>query len=201
MEVTVSTRPIAMIDLKRTSRFPTYFGELPYLGELQGDSSTDLPFIERSDASLHGLFPYGSTPRLGTVGNIQCETELSEEDGGDKPSDAVFRVAFEDIESFRRTVAPSQWSPSGGSQSAMQALVLTNWLQFVAENESSRPILNIEEIGRFAGRTIEREKQAPVTVSPALRREAPATRVGGLGHVSAGLLLWLESSDADAEDV
>ena len=40
---------------------------------------------------------------------------------------------------------------------------------------------------------IKAQTESRVSISPGLRRKKPKTTTTGLGHVSAGLLLWLES--------
>jgi hypothetical protein len=82
-----------------------------------------------------------------------------------------------------------------------QCKALTNWLRSVAEDEPSRPILQIDEEGATLGESMHRRDKAIVYVSAALKQKTPSKHVGNLGHVGAGLLLWLESSAEDDGDV
>ncbi len=218
MSVTdVSTRPVAEIDLRRSrlsAAFLGYMVEPEYAPEPEG--IVVYPSTESSPLSL-SMFPAGEADslqqpdvlvRFGPRGNetlyvIQCKSEANEGGQFQAEREPVSRVSLNDIASFvGRTTSETIWHPREqlSSTGKRQCRALTNWLRSVAEDEPSRPILDIEEAGATSSMPLCHREKATVSVSPGLQRETPPMQVGGLGNVSAGLLLWLESSAEDDGD-
>lgn len=209
MEVAeVSTRSIAEIDLKRSlaRHVSQYSRESHYLRQPQTVGlgfSTDVPFLGMGCEPQYNMLVFPLAIHEAMLGGVEWKTEREGEQESEGQAEVNFRVAFEDIEPFVGTALSSRrqsMQRPHDTQANVQYRTLTNRLRSVASNERSRPILDIEETRAATAGPLRPKKQVPVTVSPALQRQAPTTKIGGLGHVSAGLLLWLESSEAKDED-
>jgi hypothetical protein len=209
MEITeVSTRSIAEIDVNRLvmCHISPPPGGLPFAAELEGGTarvSTGVSILGAGAAPSYDVLVVGSSTIHGMVSAIQCKSASDLGQQSVELGRGGSRAAFEHFEPWvKRVVLSNWWQPTGripGQRgTGVQIRALTNWLRAVANNESSRPILDLGELSRDQPAD---KSRIPVSISPSLRRESPATKVGGLGHVSAALLLWLESSDADCQDL
>lgn len=180
----VSTRSIAEVDLEPqiARRFATYFYGG---GELTEVLFTDSEFPNVVPPSTHDIVIRQASDIAEIVRSRQEKDELL--------GPVVGRVAFSAIEPLVRHVTQARESsnPTNASNLAIHYKAITNWLRSAAEDEQSRPILDLEEITPPLPRT-----RVPISVSASLKTKPPTTNLG-LGHVSAGLLLWLESSEAD----
>jgi len=200
----ISTRSISEINLegRSTSCISSFFGDPQRNLEVP---LTKVPFIDHAGNSPSDLIlstlSDGNEPDWGIV----CKSVPSENEVGSVAAEEFSSISFEDIESYIRCRFEPSWDQLDANlkrfQQRMQNRALTNRLRNFDEAISSRPLLNLEETRWLTDMPEEKSKKVPVTVSPSLLNKVPATKIGGLGHVSAGLLLWLESSEADDEHV
>jgi hypothetical protein len=209
---------VAEIDLER-SRFSAGLSRHSLASRLSdyeyllipSTESSVLPFgvlfVAEAEQEQCDVIVYNTSFVLRPLKAIQVKNEAA---AGEKPEgggQVSFRVSLDDVASFvRRTYASELFSAATHSSAAdrqtrVYVKALTNWLRSIADDEPSRPILDIEEGSVTPVRAIKAQTESRVSISPGLRRKEPKTTTTGLGYVSAGLLLWLESSSESEEDV
>ena len=194
----VSTWPVAEID---TSTAPATIGLLAARHD-QGpeDLGYDTLFsgsdIERESqpATDRLRWPFG---RMRDEHGRQSAAEMPKVASGSR-----HRVTYEDLASHLRFMSLLQ-AQSVHSASFI-GIALTNWLRSAFVQEPSRPLLEIDEASELAellgSRVTHYSGSIPVSLSPSLTAKRSPSRVGGFGRVTAGLLLWLESTDYVDED-
>ncbi|KKL77596.1 hypothetical protein LCGC14_2033320 [marine sediment metagenome] len=205
----VSTRSVAEIDLE-PSRFTSRLSGYENLVTPSTASSVLPPGVlptAQEEQEQCDVIVYSTSSEFGPRRLIQPKKKVAV---GEKPEgggQASFRVSLDDVASFvRPTYASKPCSAATPShvanrQTRVYVTALTNWLRLVAHDERSRPILDIEEEALITPvRPIKAQAESRISISPGLRRKERKTTTTGLGYVSAGLLLWLESSSESEED-
>ena len=212
----VSTRSVAEIDLGH-SRISAFFPQ-PSLGAhlencgfeaaVRSTESSGLPpgvfSVAKADEEQYDVIVGGTSSVFTPLRATQIEKVVG---AGGQPEgfgQACFRASFDDVAGFaQRTYVGEPCSVAAPSHLANRQTIgraFTNWLRLIADDEPSRPILDIEAGIETPDRPAKAKSENRVSVSPGLQRKEPKATTSGLGYVSAGLLLWLESSSEPEED-